>query len=103
VGGNSVRKSPAHKLRVNLAKAGGKAVFAIHSSFVIIEVMAGSIATIPKKVSGGEELVVIKRSEFEQFKRWQTEVRDALTKVKRGRAEYKKEKTIIAASPKRFR
>lgn len=56
--------------------------------------MASSIATIPKKVSGGEELVVVKRSDFEQFRKWQSEVRDALAKVKRGRAEYKHRKTL---------
>ncbi len=65
--------------------------------------MANLITTIPKKVSGGDELVVIKRSDFERFRKWQAEVEDALSKVRRGRAEYKNGKTIAAVSPKRFR
>lgn len=65
--------------------------------------MTNAIATIPKKVSGGEELVVVKRSDFELFRKWQEEVQDALIKVRRGRAEYKNKKTIVVASPKRFR
>ena len=65
--------------------------------------MASQIATIPKKVSGGEELVVVKRSEFELFRKWQEEAQDALAKVRRGRAEYKNGKTVVASSPKRFR
>jgi len=65
--------------------------------------MTNAIATISKKVSGGEELVVVKRSDFELFRKWQGEAQDALVKVRRGRAEYKSKKTIVAASPKRFR
>jgi len=61
------------------------------------------IATIPKKVSGGDELVVIKRGDFEVFKKWQGEVSDALAKVKRGREEYKKRKTMVTPSPRKFR
>lgn len=33
--------------------------------------MASQIATIPKKVSGGEELVVIPRKEYERFVEWE--------------------------------
>lgn len=65
--------------------------------------MASQIATIPKKVSGGEELVVVKRRDFKLFQKWQTEVNDALAKVKRGREEYKKGKTIISPSSHKFR
>lgn len=65
--------------------------------------MAPQIATISKKVSGGEELVVVKRSDFELFRKWQEEVNDALAKVKRGREEYKKGKTVVAPSPSKFR
>ena len=65
--------------------------------------MNNPIATIPKKVSGGEELVVVKRKDFEEFMKWQSETQDALSKVKRGRAEYKKRKTVTASSPRKFR
>ncbi|KKU52364.1 MAG: hypothetical protein A3H69_01940 [Candidatus Sungbacteria bacterium RIFCSPLOWO2_02_FULL_47_9] len=64
--------------------------------------MVSQIATIPKKVSGGEELVVVKRSDFELFQKWQVEINDALAKVQRGREEYRKKKTIVASSPPRL-
>ncbi|MEK7212386.1 MAG: hypothetical protein AAB686_01790 [Patescibacteria group bacterium] len=65
--------------------------------------MANQIATISKEVSGGEELVVVKRSDFELFRKWQNEVQNALAKVRRGRTEYRNGKAIVASSPKRFR
>ncbi|MEK7193663.1 MAG: hypothetical protein AAB652_02635 [Patescibacteria group bacterium] len=65
--------------------------------------MASNIATISKKVSNGEELVVIRRKDFDAFKRWQDEVQDALHKVKRGRMEYRRGRTAIASSPREFR
>lgn len=48
--------------------------------------MAARVATISKAISGGEELVVVKRRDFAMYEKWQSEVNDALTKVKRGRA-----------------
>ena len=65
--------------------------------------MASNIATIPKRVSRGEELVVVRRKDFDAFKRWQDEVQDALRKVKRGRTEYRRGKTAIVSSPRTFR
>lgn len=65
--------------------------------------MVTQIATISKKVSGGEELVVIKKSDFQMFQKWQNEVSDALSKVMRGREEYRKRKTVEASSPHKFR
>lgn len=65
--------------------------------------MVTATVTIPKKISGGEELVVVKRVDFEVFQRWQNEINDALSKVRRGREEYKKKKIIVAVSPKKFR
>ncbi|OGY99276.1 MAG: hypothetical protein A2945_04870 [Candidatus Liptonbacteria bacterium RIFCSPLOWO2_01_FULL_52_25] len=65
--------------------------------------MVNQVATISKRVSGGEELVVVKRRDFEQFRKWQDGTHDALAKVRRGRAEYKNGKTIVASSSKRFR
>lgn len=35
--------------------------------------MITQTATISKKISGGDELVVIKKRDFDLFRRWQTE------------------------------
>lgn len=59
--------------------------------------------TIPKHITKGEELVVVGRNEFLKFAKWQAEMRDALVKIARGRAEYRAGKTIVAKSPRRFR
>ena len=65
--------------------------------------MATQIATIPKKISGGEELIVVRKGEFKAYQKWQSEMNDALEKVRRGRAEYKQRKTIVVPSPRKFR
>ena len=65
--------------------------------------MATRIATISKKVSGGDELVVVKRRDFTAFEKGQSEVASALAKVRRGRAEYRARKTIVASTPRKFR
>ena len=65
--------------------------------------MATQTATIPKKISGGEELVVVRKRDFDEYQKWQSEISDALEKVSRGRAEYKRKKTVVAASPSKFR
>lgn len=65
--------------------------------------MTSPIATISKKVSGGEELIVVKKSDFAIFQRWQAEINDALAKVRRGREEYKKRRTMVVSSPRTFR
>lgn len=65
--------------------------------------MAIPTTTIPKKVSGGEDLVVVRRKDFEAFEKWRAEVRDALGKVARGRREYREGRTVTTASPRAFR
>ena len=65
--------------------------------------MAIPTTTIPKEVSGGEDLVVVRRRDFEAFQKWREEIRDALAKVNRGRKEYKKGKTVTVSSPRAFR
>lgn len=65
--------------------------------------MVTATVTIPKRISGGEELVVVKRADFEVFQRWQNEINDALSKVRRGREEYRNKKIIVASSPRKFR
>lgn len=61
------------------------------------------MATISKKITKGEELVVVRRSDYEAFVRWMAEIKDALAKVRRGRSEYRAKKTIVADSPRHFR
>jgi len=61
------------------------------------------IITIPSKLSKGEELVVVRRRDFDIFQNWRQEVKDALVKIGRGRKEYQAKKTIIALSPRVFR
>ena len=59
--------------------------------------------TLPKKVTKGRELIVVPKKDFEEFTRWKLSVKAALEKVKKGRAEYKSGKTIVAPSPSFFR
>ena len=59
--------------------------------------------TIPKKLSGGNDLVVVRRKDFELFKKWQDETINALAKVRRGRKEHRQGKTVVVSSPRFFR
>lgn len=61
------------------------------------------IATIPKKVRGGDDLVVIRRDDFKAFQKWKAEVDNALAKAERGRAEYRRGKAVRVSSPRKFR
>ncbi len=65
--------------------------------------MSAPVVTIPRKLSKGEELVVIRKRDFDAFQKWQAEVQDVLDRVQRGRKEYKKKQTMVAESPKAFR
>ena len=65
--------------------------------------MVTLIATISKKVSGGDELIVVKKSDFEAFQKWTQELNDAIVKVRRGRDEYKNRRTVTVSSPRKFR
>ena len=65
--------------------------------------MNTQIATIPKKVSGGNELIVVRKKDFQIFEKWHAQINDALAKVKRGREEYNRKKTVIALSTRKFR
>lgn len=59
--------------------------------------------TIPKTLSRGEELVVVRRRDFAMFQKWREEVRDVLVKIRQGRKEYQKGKTVVTHSPRVFR
>jgi len=62
--------------------------------------MDNKSVTIPKRISGGEDLVVVRRRDFEVFARWREEVRDTLAKVNRGRKEFRARKTRVQNSPR---
>lgn len=62
--------------------------------------MNQAIATIPSKISGGEELVVIPRSLYRKLSARQEELRDALAKVQRGRQAFQQGKTYTVDSPR---
>lgn len=51
--------------------------------------------TIPKKVTHGEELIVIRRKDYEDLHQHLAEARDALMKIRRGNSELLKRKTRI--------
>lgn len=61
------------------------------------------ITTIPRAVSNGDELVVLRRKDFDEFQQWNSQVKHALVKIHRGKREYQNGKTIVADSPKSFR
>lgn len=56
------------------------------------------ILTIPKKMTNGEELVVIPRREYENLKKHLSEVQDALSKIRQGEKELRGGKTRVVKS-----
>lgn len=54
--------------------------------------------TIPKQLTHGAELVVVRRDEYERLQRHVAEVQDALAKIRRGEQEYRTGKTRIVQS-----
>ncbi len=55
--------------------------------------MPHSIA-IPRKLTHGNELIVVDRREYESLKVHLAEVKDALQKIRRGEDEFKRGKTL---------
>ncbi len=53
----------------------------------------GPTLTIPKQMTHGEELVVVRRREYEQLQKHLIEVSDALFKIRQGEKELKEGKT----------
>ena len=53
---------------------------------------------IPKQVTQGVELIVVRRIEYERLQRHLAEVEDALSKIRRGEHEYRTGKTRIVHS-----
>ena len=57
-----------------------------------------SYQTISKKITHGEELIVVSRCEFEKLQQRLIEVKDALLKIRRGEKELRLGKTKIVKS-----
>jgi len=58
----------------------------------------GYAITIPKRLTMGEELIVIPRKEYETLQKHLAEVQDALIKIQRGEEELHKGKTRMIKS-----
>ncbi|OHB46012.1 MAG: hypothetical protein A2094_05655 [Planctomycetes bacterium GWE2_41_14] len=54
--------------------------------------------TIPKRITEGEELIVLRRQEYEQLLKRLTEVKDALTKIRKGEKELREGRTRVIKS-----
>ena len=52
-----------------------------------------SVVTIPRRLTHGEELIVVRRHEYERLQRHLVEVEDALTKIRQGEKEWRMGKT----------
>ncbi|MBM2835291.1 MAG: hypothetical protein HW406_2452 [Candidatus Brocadiaceae bacterium] len=57
-----------------------------------------SKVTIPKCITDGEELIVIRRQEYEQMVKHLAEVKDALVKIKKGERELREGRTRVVKS-----
>lgn len=58
----------------------------------------GNILTIPKKITRGEELIVVRRHEYEQLQKHLAELKDVLLKIRRGEKELREGKTRVIKS-----
>lgn len=58
----------------------------------------GPVLTIPKKLTHGEELIVVRRREYEELQKHLAEVKDALTKIRHGEKELREGKTRVIKS-----
>ncbi len=54
--------------------------------------------TIPKRMTHGDELIVVARREYEQLRREFMELKDALGKIRQGEMELKQGKTRVVSS-----
>lgn len=52
----------------------------------------GPVLTIPKKLTHGEELVVVRLQEYQELQKHLLEVKDALAKIRQGERELKEGK-----------
>ena len=54
--------------------------------------------TIPRRLTHGEELIVVRRHEYERLQRHLVEVENALAKIRQGEKEWQMGKTRIVKS-----
>ncbi len=59
--------------------------------------------TIPKKVTHGEDLIVVRRKDYEQLLKNFIETKDALAKIRRGEKELAQRKTKVVSSLSQLR
>ena len=57
-----------------------------------------STLTIPRRMTNGDELVVVRRGEYENLRKQFIELKDALAKIRKGEAELKNGKTRVVKS-----
>ena len=62
-----------------------------------------SVINIPKGLTHGEDLVVIRKSDFEDLQQRLNEFKDVLGKIRRGETEWKNGKTKIIKSLQELR
>lgn len=60
--------------------------------------MKANVVNIPKKLTGGKELVVLSRDEYEHLVRRNQEIVEVLRIIAEGEKAYRGEKTISASS-----
>ena len=58
----------------------------------------GHVLTIPRRLTHGEELIVVRRREYEELQRHLVEVKDALIKIRHGEKELREDKTRVIKS-----
>lgn len=54
-----------------------------------------TVITIPRNFTHGEDLIVVRRKEYEELQKHLSEVQDALEKIRCGDRELKEKKTIV--------
>ncbi len=54
--------------------------------------------TIPKQMTHGDELVVVRRKEYEQLRKQFLELKDAFTKIRQGEHELRNGRTRVVKS-----
>ncbi len=67
-------------------------------SFYLEVISMVTVLTIPKKLTHGEELIVVSRKEYEKLQKHLLEVKDAFAKIQIGEKELKEGKTRVIKS-----
>ena len=59
--------------------------------------------TIPKRMTHGDELIIVRRKEYEVLRKQFVELKDALAKIRQGDSELKNGKTRVVQSLNQLR